>query len=573
MVAILGIGPSLLRNAHTDEAGFLYLAGQVLDGQRHGADFFEINPPLAIWLSIPPVLVHRGFDWSAWMAWVVMVVAITIAALVLVARMLRLIEPSASHRRGFILAAGCAALLLPRLEFSEREHLALVLVLPFVMLAAVRVVRAQVNRTDALMAGLLAGIGFSLKPHFLLTWVLLELWLLGRLGRASLRRPELWCLVVVGATYLALVLLLAPEYLSMIVQLAPHYQAYLHNSLGAVVLLAGPTLLFIAWFSLALRAVARDDDPLRDALSLAFVGFFVAAILQQKGLNYHYLAAEGAGFLLLARAWQTRPPRLTWYPSGIIVRLGFALVVLIPFLKTRGATRDLFARSRLQPGLDSSYPELLATVKELAAGEAILVLSSNMNDGWPLTLDAGSRWASRYMHLWPMAASYHDVILARPQGVVRARPYPARTEFERRFSDELIADLERYQPRLLVVVLPDSTEIYGGHARRFDYLEYFGSDPRFREILGRYREVSRIGIYKVLLRFSTVSGLSGDGADPEAARATARTDKPNRKGRGRTPVRRSFSVRKTRNRKLLSARGGTGRCFNSRRAMSGLRLR
>ena len=496
----LGVIPLLFHPAPSDEAGFLYLAGQVLDGKRHGVDFFDLNPPLAIWLSIPAVAVQRGLGGSPWVIWIVMVVGVILGSTFLLAKLLRSLESSVARRTGLLLAAACSTLLFPGLDFSEREHLALVLVLPFIALAALRVSRAEVGRSDALTAGLMGGFGFSLKPHFLLGWVLLELWLLGRLRGRSLRREELWALVGVGASYVALVLLLTPDYLPMATRLAPHYHAYLHNPIGTVLLMAGPVLLFTVGVGLAARAGGSRDDPLRDALSLAFLGFLLAAVLQQKGLSYHYLAAAGTGFLLLTRAWQTRPPRLGWYPSAIILRIGFVLLLAIPILKVRSLAAELLRPREIRFGADPLYPQLLTTVRRLAAGAPVLSFSSNMNDGWPLTLDAGSRWASRYMHFWPMAAAYHAEILARPTDVVRARPFAARSGFERQFSREVVEDLRQHEPLVLIVVLPDSTEIFGGHARRFDYLEYFYSDPDFQRIMRSYREVPGIGIYRIFVR-------------------------------------------------------------------------
>ena len=503
-VVLLGVGPPLLQHAHTDEAGFLYLAGVVLDGQRHGVDFFDLNPPLAIWLSIPAVAVHQGVGGSLWTIWIAMVAGVILGSTALLAKLLKPLESSPSRRAGILLVAACAMLLLPGLDFSEREHLALVLVLPFIGLAALRMSRAgvDVTRRDALVAGLMGGIGFSLKPHFLPAWLLLELWLFGRLRRTSFQREEFWAVVGVGAAYVLLVLRFAPDYLPMAMRLAPHYHVYLHNSIGNVLLMAGPSLLFTVGVGLAARAAGSREDSLRDALSLSFLGFFLGAVIQQKGLSYHYLAAAGAGFLLLARAWQTRPARLGWYPSAIILRIGLVLLIAIPILKVRSITVEMLRPREVRFGADPFYPQLLATVRQLAAGAPILSFSSNMNDGWPLTLDAGSSWASRYMHFWPMAATYHDQILARPMGVVRARPFAARSGFERRFSREVVEDLLQHEPRVLVVVLPDSTEIVGGHARRFDYLEYFGSDPEFQRIMRAYQEVPGVGNYRIFVRTS-----------------------------------------------------------------------
>jgi hypothetical protein len=494
-----------MRPPHTDEAGFLYLAGKVLDGMRHGSDFFEINPPLAIWLSIPPVLLERYLGVPAWTGWIGLVILTVFGVLLICNRLQGRNWNENHHRAGFLLGIGFVTLLLPLQEFSEREHLALLLVLPFLILASARVRGVVTSPGVPVAVGLMAGICFSLKPHFLVTWVLLEVWLLLRLRSRSLQRPELWTVVTVGAAYLVLVFLLVPYYVPMAIRLAPVYQAYLYNPAATVLLMAGPVLLFMPGFALAARANGPASDPLRDALTLGFLGFLAAAVLQQKGLDYHFLAAEGAGFLLLVRVWQTRPLRLGWKPSALVLRLGFCLILGIPVLRLMTLAKQITAPGGLRYYADPDYPEVLSTVGRLAGGQPILSLSSNMNDGWPLALELGVRWGSRYMHFWPMAAAYHDEILARPLGVVRPRPYSKRSGQERAFSDELVEDLERFRPMVLIVVQPDSIEVLGGHARRFDYMGYFGSDPRFNRILRNYREAARVGIYRLLVRDSAAT--------------------------------------------------------------------
>jgi hypothetical protein len=277
---------------------------------------------------------------------------------------------------------------------------------------------------------------------------------------------------------------------------------YLNNGLTGGLGMGGWFPLLIAVMALAIRTTARQGDDLRTAFTLAFLGFFAAAALQQKGFSYHYLTAMGFGVLLLARAWQTRPPTISWYPSGILVRLGFLLLLMILFQKTSAALQDLSEPHHRRYRPDPEYGELLRTTKQLAEGKPIMVLSTNPVHGWPLTLSADVMWASRYMHLWPMAAFYHEQLWRFPPRMVQPRPLEERSAAERRFHDEVIEDLERGSPRLLLVVTPDSSQWGLGGARRFDYLEYFGVDPRFQSFMKDYQELPRLGSYRLWLRTS-----------------------------------------------------------------------
>jgi hypothetical protein len=286
----------------------------------------------------------------------------------------------------------------------------------------------------------------------------------------------------------------------MALRLAPIYHTYLNNGIAGAIVMAGPVLLGIAVLALAARRAIPDLDPLRDTLTIAFVGYFLAAILQQKGFNYHYLGAWGFGLLLLAHSWLTRPDRISWYPSGILLRAGFVVLAALVVIRTLSAGRELAqpGHPRYQPSPE--YAELIRQTRELAVGERIIALSTNPVSGWPLTLSAGARWSSRYMHFWPLVAFYDDQLWSSPMRMVQPRPLNQRTGEERRFHEEVIEDLHRHHPRLVIVLLPDSTLWGMGGARRFDYLEYFGADPRFRDFMSAYQPVRRIGAYEIWSR-------------------------------------------------------------------------
>ena len=138
-------------------------------------------------------------------------------------------------------------------------------------------------------------------------------------------------------------------------------------------------------------------------------------------------------------------------------------------------------------------------VQELVRGRPILALSSNPAAGWPLALEAGAIWGSRFMSQWQLAALYHDQ-LWRERGVVRPRPLEDRTGVERTFHEAMIADLERYRPTVIVVLAVDSSVRGFGGATRIDYLGYFGSDPRFLRIMAGYDELQRLGRYRLFRR-------------------------------------------------------------------------
>lgn len=502
LVLVLGLAPPLLREAHTDVAWPFYLAEQMLKGARQGVDFLEVNPPLFLWLAVPPVLLERITGLGAWQFYVLFTALLAAVSLATTRRILAQLLDDRRDSRVWLVLAGFAALVLPRMSFAQREHLAYLAVLPYVVLSASRLRCIATPSRLALMVGALGGLGFSLKPHFLLAWLLVELLLLTRLGVASMKRVELRALVCFGVLYFLAVVFVVPDYLPMAFRLRPWYDRYLDTGLAGSIARAGPILLLTLLFALLQRLWADDEDPLGSCLSVTLLGFLAAAILQRKGFGYHYVTASSFGLVLLARGgWMMRKGQR----RKRSLLLGRSALLLVALVVTRGsadALRELTNPDAESYRNDPTYRALLPVVKVLAGGQAMIVLSSNPATAWPLTRDAGAIWASRYMSFWPLLSFYGDQLWDIPPHVIRPHRQDQRPDFERRFVDEVVEDFERWRPRLMVVLEPDPDFLALGGARRIDYLEYFGADPRLAAMFHRYQRVDTVGSYSLWLRQS-----------------------------------------------------------------------
>ena len=148
-VALIGLVPQYLSRTLPDIAFLLYAAGRVLDGATLYVDLVEINPPLIVWLNIPIVVAARELGISEITAYRLAVTLLLAGSVIASARILRRIADDGSDRptvrpsdlptwRLTVLLIVVALFVLPRLDWGEREHLTLALVLPYVLLGAVR---------------------------------------------------------------------------------------------------------------------------------------------------------------------------------------------------------------------------------------------------------------------------------------------------------------------------------------------------------------------------------------------------------------------------------------------------
>src|SRR4029434_9269112 len=157
-------------------------------------------------------------------------------------------------RRFAMLCAAFAALALFPLDvFGEREHLMLILALPYVFLTAARLVGNRIPSRLAVFIGLLAALGFGMKPYFLLVPICLEIYIaVVRRSILSWRRPETLTLALALLSYAAAIPIVHPEYVDVII---PYtllvYDAYSAPLLAVLrqpgaIMLAPLALLYVA---------------------------------------------------------------------------------------------------------------------------------------------------------------------------------------------------------------------------------------------------------------------------------------------------------------------------------------
>ena len=307
LLVLLALRLRLLLNH--DIAWYLHSANAFLDGGRLYQDiFFEVNPPLMLFLTVPPVALARLGGFFAPDLFIAYVFALAALSMVLIGRLLGSLpglSPSARH--GLIGVALLTLLVLPASDFGQREHLMVVLSLPYMLLIARRAAGPGCGRTLALAIGVLAGLGFALKPHFLLVPVLLEVYLLARRRRiGACVRAETIALGASLALYLLTIFVFTPDYLTRVVPFALEvYNDAYRNPLLAVLYQQETLLLpLLGFLWLSLRR-ALDCAALADVLMIGALGFFVAYLVQMKGWNYHVyptaaLLLMTAGVLLLA---------------------------------------------------------------------------------------------------------------------------------------------------------------------------------------------------------------------------------------------------------------------------------
>ncbi|MFL5519533.1 MAG: hypothetical protein ACJ8B6_01255, partial [Gemmatimonadales bacterium] len=306
-----------------DVSWLLYAAGRVLDGARIGRDVIDVNFPLVILEKLPAVVVARTLSADPWHVLLVWLVLLLLVALLLAARVPGswFAEPSHACLAALVLMAA------PRGDFAQREHVAVLAALPYVVLAGARLERQAVRGRLALAAGALATLGLALKPFFVLVPLALLLlqWRRGWRPAALAVLPEHGALFVGIALLWVVQFVAAPAWLDAVRWYWPLYSRYGGGfSVQVGVLLGGMAAFAIAgWLAWRWRSRGHLDAE-GEALVVAALGFFVCIVVQARSLSYHFVPVVTL-VALVALRWLTQRRTRAAVPAA----LAAALVVLI----------------------------------------------------------------------------------------------------------------------------------------------------------------------------------------------------------------------------------------------------
>jgi hypothetical protein len=322
--AAAGLAEVAWRPMNWDASWYVYVAGRLLDGDRAYVDLIDTNPPLILWLDMGVVAAARAAGVAPLAAFQVAVFAAIGLSLALSWRagrgLPRPLREASLAVFGFMLLVGVGP------AFGQREHLAVALVLPYAFAAADEGRGRRPTVWLAMVTGLLAGVGFSLKPFFVPIAAAVELWL------ATRRRWRVWCrpqaLAMAGiiGLYGLLIACLTPQYFEVALRLAPLYPA--HNPTGPKLIANSWRLgIVVAAMALAWASIRRRAPGFAEVFLLIDAWFTASLYLTGKGWDYHWFPplafswslAIGSAAMLLEPALRRRTGLAAVVVSSLIV--------------------------------------------------------------------------------------------------------------------------------------------------------------------------------------------------------------------------------------------------------------
>jgi hypothetical protein len=461
---------AVLRMRHgvdADVSWQLWIAHQVNSGAHLYRDIIETNPPLWFWMAMP-------VDWLAGLIHVrsdqVLIAVIACWACMSLAATNRLLDAIDGPSRCLLLTYAALVLVgMPWLQFGQREQIGLIVTLPYVALIAARRAGRPVSVQLAFLVGTSAAAGFALKHYFLLVPIVLELWLIVSAGKKwRPLRAETVALVAAGALYAGAWAVWSPDYFS--VQLPLIILAYgVTGAERLVDLFQPPVLLGLAILGLLAtqwRILRSEQTGFAIGMTIAGSVFAAAYFIQAKGWSYQAVPLMGCAAMALASS-------LTAQVRTRLVILAAPALLCLPFWI---AAQQAMHQTPVSADVDRA-------LQGLRPGDAVGFIGTDPALAWPVTLQHGFRYPSRYNGFWMMRAVVKNEHSESPDSRI--------TDLGSRVVSDTVHDFRCLPPKRIIVARPTPAAARAGE---FDILAFFLRDPEFARLLAHYRPLARTSV-------------------------------------------------------------------------------
>ncbi|HEU5047439.1 MAG TPA: hypothetical protein VFT64_06295 [Rickettsiales bacterium] len=486
-------------NATPDKELSFYTAKAWLEGKQLYTQLFTVQPPLIYFLYSVPVYLSLHMPVMQDYHFLTLLMAVMIGKSIWIGLQIMRGHPqfagNLERQLEFCLLLGFVFVIFQHpMDFGDREHIFLVLTTPYLLRWMPSTAGAPLPLWMRMMIGIMAGIGFSIKPHCLAV--------LGGINLASMlfrRRADILfsieniLIYLIGGGYALSVWLFFPQYITVVLPMV--FATYSAASAGPRAVFYGIKALLIFCVTFADFRPRYDSPFRRDIYYLLLVCVsFLLYVAANNGWGYTWDLLDSVlliltGFVL----WECL------YLKAQKQALGEPFK---PFLFGARACMINFAVNAILSIMISygyGFNNCGHYFTSCKAGKVMLEQVRTANDGKPLerfgaiSMDfgvwsylnraTGAEWDTRFNHLWML-----------PKFLIAGPEFAAKHQWILHYvEDSLAEDMERYKPELMFV---DDTDDFYTYRHYVDMAAFFSASPRFAEAWSHYRYVTKIhGLY------------------------------------------------------------------------------
>jgi hypothetical protein len=451
----------------SDVSYFVAADKRVLQGDVPYTDIFETNPPLAFWVTMPPVWLAGTMGLPAETVFVVYALAINAGVLFFVWHLHDRDVKTGHDRNELLIILTAVTSFGMAFGFGQREYFSTLLLLPYVVSVVLRVDGQTIRTHFLVLLGLLAGMGLAFKPYFLAIPLLVEAFhLYETRSWKIIFRGDIFVMAAIVLVYPVLVWWLYPQYFTEILPMVQlTYGAYKISTyhlisnpgfVGFLIPIANCAML-IWWRGMRMRGYY--------VWFYAALGGLLSYFLQATGFPYHIVPALTfilVLFLLLVR--EPKLPRLRLWAYAI-----FGLSVFYNLA-------DYMIQQKLRV---AAYDELLGSAKP----QRMIILTYDIGMVFPFLPAHNIQWVGHFQSLWMMPALDRKVISKTQSDFVRGK-----------IAETVAQDLVDFYPDHVIV---DRRSLAVKPTEHVGILNRLSHSSSFESAWSAYRLVSSNGSFEL----------------------------------------------------------------------------
>lgn len=456
---------------HGDISWGLHASRLLLAGGSYFKDIFDVSPPLMLYHYSPPVLIAKisGINiFTVFRCYIFVLISVSLYLSYLLIKKIFANQTLAGSV--FFIALAFLLLLFPQHEFGQKEHLLFIFVMPYFCLMASRLQGEKINSYFALIIGLFAALGFAIKPHFLISLVLIELYYMS-VKRSILAwlRPEVYGLLSFCFLYAIVVFIFHQEYLYRVTPIILRlFYAGIASSWQALFINRVVFFSILAVIFYVLQFKNNRYHYLHTILFLGLLGFLMSYFFQRAAWSYRALPAFCMANLLLVLSFI-----LFWSESNIKKGSYFFLITLMTlsfaypiWYFTQMVNRSVITEKTVQK-------PLIQFIHQYAENKAVYFFSTNVLEQYPAVDYGGAMPVPRFAAFLVMLPGITKEKLSYPEGKI---PQQLK-EDENTFVNLVTNDIKTKKPYLVFVSnKPYPVLLPFEH---FDYIHYFSKNAAF----------------------------------------------------------------------------------------------
>ena len=430
-------------NLNHDATLNLEIGRYLLEGRIPYLDYYEINPPLVQYLNILPAYISQ----------VTSINPITVYLLLMFVTVMYIAW--LSYRLGYPIIKsndGLIAYLIPliiiiisletRRDFGQRDHLVVLLLIPYLLLRILRWEKHTIGITSVISIGVMAGLGLGIKPYFAISVIVVEVY--GLLRYRQIRTwftPEVIIIGVIGFAYIGhfwLLPITAREHFFgvLLPEIIANYDSYNltldREAMGLATLFLIPHTL---WLTLVI-IVLSITLILRSHYGYLIYPFGLFAIaswwvfwVQQAHFTYHAMPFVFSAVITVAFA--------TFLPlsSRGVVGRGIVLSML--------AITLIYIRIPSTPYAPPSE-HIMQEYSEI--GDTVFFIDTTGRNIYPLITQLERKNEASYLFGFPIPFALYP--LEDPNTIYEDGAFPDLLE---RYLVTLANDIEQHQPSMIFV--------------------------------------------------------------------------------------------------------------------------